>query len=166
MMKIDKKQQKKLEDFFKEENTWFPGPMGYKMVSIIILGITMLLFLLPYQIWELPEDGITIFLMYALEMMGFSYYIMQYTHYSEEKKNKSLSNIFKNLPVSRRQMAIYRVRKAVGICKWLAGITIIVQSLCAIAFMKTFSIGNIAFPLVFQFVLPVALAGSGILSKE
>lgn len=157
MIKVDKKQQKLLEDFFQEETTWHAEYVGINVVAYFLMGISMMLWILPYQIWEGDYGVSVLWSMYGLELLGMAYYIQKFNTYKEENRMKMLYDVLKYLPVSYGQLCIFRLKKLKKVCTWLVGITISCQTIFAIAFMHTFSIGNILIPFFGNFVLPLAL---------
>ena len=49
-IKTDVKQQKRLDKFFAEENTWFPDNVGEKFLAIFFLIISGILLCIPNRI--------------------------------------------------------------------------------------------------------------------
>lgn len=159
IMKADQKQQELLQQFFKEETTWCPEHVGYHLAAVILIGISMILCMMPYQIWDFPEDSQVCFIWIMLYLMGVTYYMQKYNNYKEGTKTKAVYDILRYLPVSRRQFQIYTMNKIVKLCGRVTVAVVCCQTVFALAFMHTFSIGNILLPLAINFILPVLYTG-------
>lgn len=163
MMKADEKQQELIKQFFKEWTTWCPEHVGYNLVAFIFIGISMVFWTMPCQIWNISEGYGVLGTMYMLELIGISLYTHKFTQYNEERKVKKLDELFRNLPVSCKQLRIFRIRKTATLCLWLAASTIICQTVFAAAFLHTFSVGNIWYPLLGHLIIPLAdICGTGL----
>lgn len=159
IMKEDLKQQELLRRFFKEETTWCPEHVGYQAVAVILIGISMILCVMPYQTWDFPEDSAVYSVWIMLYMMGVTYYMQKYNNYAEGRKTKAVYDILRYLPVSHRQFQIYIMKKIIKLCGCVTVAAVCCQTVFAIAFMHTFSAGNVLLPIAVTFLLPVLYIG-------
>ena len=85
-IKTDVKQQERLDKFFAEENTWFPGNVGEKFLAVFFLIISGILLCIPNRIItfsDFHEDIKMILLGYMFYSVGVSYMVMKYKSYLE-----------------------------------------------------------------------------------
>lgn len=153
-MKSDQHQQELLRKFYQEETTWCPEHVGYQLCAGITIGISMLLGVMPYQMWEYPKDTSIGFMWNMLYLMGVLYYMQKYTNYAEGKKTKSVFDLLKYLPVSHGQLQFFIMKRVVRLCGCLTVVTICCQTVFAVAFMHTFSVMNIILPVGVNLLLP------------
>lgn len=163
MMKADVRQQQMLKRFFAEETAYFSDNVLSKMVGYILMTIPLFMMVVPFQMWE-KDMGIILFYMYMLQMLGVKFFLQPYTSYKENKKWRVLWEVLQYCPVSAEQLCIFRMRKARKVCAWLTGITVVLQTVCAIRMVHTFSlILNVILPLCAQFLFPqLAILISGL----
>lgn len=159
IMRTDLKQQELLQRFFKEETTWCPEHVGYQAAAVILIGISMILDIMPYQVWDFPEDSLVYSMWIMLYLMGVTFYMQRYSNYTEVGKTKAVYDILRYLPVSHRQFQIYIMKKIIKLCGWLTVIAVCCQTVFAIAFMHNFSAGNVLLPIAVNFILPVLCIG-------
>lgn len=150
-MKIDHRQQELLRKFYQEETTWCPEHVGYQLVAAIMIGISMLLGVVPYQALELSPR----ILWGVLYLTGAIYYMLKFMQYTEGRKTKSVFDILRYLPVSHRQIQIFIMRKVIRLCGRLTAVTICCQTVFALSFMHTFSVVNIILPIGVNLLLPM-----------
>lgn len=155
IMKIDHRQQELLRKFYQEETTWCPEHVGYQLVTAIMIGISMLLGVIPYQAWELSRNISTVFIWSMLYLTGAVYYVLKFMSYTEGRKTKSVFDILRYLPVSHRQVQIFIMRKAIRLYGRLTVVTICCQTVFALSFMHTFSVVNIILPVGVNLLLPM-----------
>lgn len=153
-MKVDEKQQKMITRLFKEWTSWCPEHVGNNFIAAILIGISMIFWIMPYQIWEW-EDYEVWGIIYMGELIGISFYAQKFIYYKEGTKMKKLYEVFRNLPVSYTQLHIFRIRKIMKLCLWLTGSTVICQIVFAAVFLHTFSMGNICYPFLGHFIIPL-----------
>lgn len=154
-MKTDQHQQELLRKFYQEETTWCPEHVGYQLLAGIAIGISMLLGVIPYQVWEFPQDKSVGFMWNMLYLMGVLYYMQKYTNYVEGRKTKSVYDILRYMPVSHGQIQIFIIKKIFRLCGRLTVVTICCQTVFAVIFMHTFSIVNIILPIGVNLLLPM-----------
>jgi len=158
-MVMERKQQALLERFFREEGSWFPNYYLFYLPAVIFLGIAMMLYIFPFQLWE--GEYRVVLILFFMELMGLEMYLRRYCQFQEDGKMKNICELFQYLPVSGRQFLLYRLRKLMRVCLWMAGITAACQTLSALAFLHTVSFGNLLMPLMLCLVLPMLFLGGG-----
>lgn len=145
-----------LDEFFKNRETWSPNSYGYKIISVILLSLSIFILIMPYQIWE--GDYISVIFLFYLELIGLETYLKPYCNFWEDNgKIVRVYDILKYLPISHRQLLGYRWKKLIKLCLRLTGITMFCQIAFSFAFLHTVSWGNILMPLLCSFVLPVSI---------
>lgn len=164
MRAIDEKQQLLLKEFYHQEKIWGTDYYLCNFVAGILLFPAMLLYIMPFQIWEGDYQvlGITFF----IELMGMESYIKQYCEFREDGKRKSVYEIIRYAPVSHWQFALYILKKLLKLCLCLTGAAAACQTVFAVAFLDTFSVGNLLMPIVCCLVLPMILIGSSLLLRK
>lgn len=155
IMKIDHRQQELLRKFYQEETTWCPEHVGYQLAAAIMIGISMLLGVVPYQAWELSRNISTVLIWSMLYLTGAIYYMLKFMSYTEGRETKSVFDILRYLPVSHRQVQIFIMGKVVRLCSRLTLLTICCQTVFALSFMHTFSVVNIILPVGVNLLLPM-----------
>ena len=122
-IKTDAKQQEKLDKFFAEENTWFPGNVGEKFLAVFFLIISGILLCIPNRIItfsDFREDIKMILIGYMFYSVGVSYMVMKYKSYLESystnRKRTSTKDLLKNMPIDRMQLWIYITKKKIKPC--------------------------------------------------
>lgn len=149
-------QDQLLDNFFKNKELWWPNSYGCKIASVIMLPLAMILFILPYQSWEGDYQGL--FISVYLEWMGLAMYLKPYYNFmGDDGKIVRVYDIVKYLPVSYKQIILYRWKKMIKLCLRLTGIAMFCQILFSFAFLDTVSLGNILAPLLCCFILPVSV---------
>lgn len=161
MMGIDEKQQFLLDQFYKKEKLWGADYYLSDVVSGIILSITMIMLIMPVQLWEGDVTAIGIALI--LELMGMECYVRRYLWLRENGVNKSVYQIVRLVPVSRRQFVWYILKKLLRLCFCLTGVSAACQVVFALAFLDTFSVWNLLAPAVCSLFLPMVLTASTLL---
>lgn len=153
----DKKQQTLLEHFFTEQKIWYPDYWGLCLAGGIMFVLAMFMFIMPIQLWE--GDYTPLLTMLCLELIGVELYLGRYCSFRAEGKIWDVYEVLRQLPVSRRQLKIYRVRKLLKLCLKMTGTAVICQTAFAGVFMHTFFIGNIVMPVVCCLLTPMGIVG-------
>lgn len=158
MMKIDKKQQKMLADFFKEETTWFPEHVAANLVAVIMIGIPQILYFIPYYEWK---DSWEVFIyMIVIEMWGYMMYLTKFNSFKDDTKKKyvKMEKLMAYLPVSGEQMCLFQMRKIGKIGGILTIITICAQLLTSnFVYNELHILSSIGITIIFQFLLPIIM---------
>ena len=159
------KQQILLDNFFQNKNTWFSNGYLYNFVTGIFLFITALIHIMPYQLLE--GDYRIMFIIFYLELMGLAIYLNTYCNFTDKDgKIKNIYEIIRYLPISHKQLVLYRLLKLTKLCLWLTGITAICQIFFAIVFLHDFSIGNLLMPVLCCLILPEIMMGISMILRK
>lgn len=164
MVTMNKNAQILLEKFYEEEKTWWRDCYGLHIVAIIILAITMMMFILPCQIWE--GDYTTLPMMVLLELLGLECEMKRYFQFQEDGKTKSVYMITRYLPIARREIIIYALRKLLKLCLRLTEISLGCQIVFSLLFLHTVAPGNLLMPLLCCFLFPMLILGSTFLWRQ
>lgn len=164
MRAIDEKQQLLLRDFYDRQKIWGTDYYLFYFVAGILLFPAMLLFIMPFQIWE--GDCQVLGIVFFIELMGMELFVKRYCEFREDGKRKSVYDIIRYAPVSRRQFTLYILKKLLKLCLCLTGAAAVCQVVFAVAFMDKFSVGNLLIPVVCCLVLPMVLIGSSFLWRK
>lgn len=153
MFSIDKRQQKILDKFYKEQTSWSPEHVGNNMLFYLLCGIALLMLLFPAQMWE-GERIIPVSAM-GLMFMGLHFRMLSYEQYRELDGFKSMDAVLKYFPISAEQIWLYKSRKLLRICLWLCGISLFAQIVFGIGFYHGIGFANILYPVLACLVLPL-----------
>ncbi len=156
----DEKQQKILDSFYGEMKTWSPESYGYRLVCWIMLICTAIFICFPWQ--ELSVDDDMRFVLVYLCMFGSMqgvFYVRPYIRFNENRKETMLCKKLKFLPISLREVKIYCLRKILRFQSKLLVVYIIGQILITGIAGFGIGIGNLLYPVVMGFVVPVVGAG-------
>ncbi len=145
-----------LQQFFKEETTWFPDHVGYNLMAAIFIFVSMVMSVFPMQVWQWEDVAIVCY-GYAMGWMGVSFYLQRFTNYREGGQSRSIYGLLRYLPVSGRQLQIFVMKKAAKMCLWLTGITGFCRSVYSIVFLHTWYIGDILLPFASRFIIPIGV---------
>ena len=121
-----------LEEFFERKKTW--EYVIYNMLAFIFIGISMLIWIMPYQVWQAEDEPVFWILFGFMEVIGLDCYLQKFTTYKDNGQIKQIDELMKYL---------------------LTCISMVCQTVFATIFLHTFSIGNILVPLAFNFILPL-----------
>lgn len=158
MNAMDEKQQLLLKDFYSQEKIWAADYYLYDVVAGILLFPAMILLIMPFQIWE--GDYQVLGIVFFIELMGMELHVKQYCEFREAGERKSVYEIIRYAPVSHRQFARYILKKLLKLCLGLTGAAAFCQVVFALAFLDTFSVGNLLIPVLCCLVLPMVFIGS------
>lgn len=153
-----------LKDFYGQEKIWGTDYYLFNFVAGLLLFPAMILFIMPFQIWEgdYQVPGIA----FIIELMGMELYVKRYCEFREDGKRKSVYEIIRYAPVSHRQFALYILKKLLKLCLCLTGAASVCQVVFAVACLDTFSAGNLLIPVLCCLVLPMVLIGSSFLRRR
>ena len=164
-IKTDVKQQERLDKFFAEENTWFPGNVGEKFLAVFFLIISGILLCIPNRIItfsDFHEDIKMILIGYMFYSVGVSYMVMKYKSYLESystnRKRTSTKDLLKNIPIDRMQLWIYITKKKIKPCTIMTAIIIVLRITISLAAFKTIYPLDLLMALVFNLIVPVLIA--------
>ncbi len=159
LLRADDRQQKLLEAFFNEYKTWNWGDLGLKIGGWFVIGLSMIFQVVPWQSWDIKADRFMIFMAVYLKMVGIYVFMGGYETFKEnpgEQKVNHFGDILKYVPVSMRQLAVFRLKRAIPLCFKLSVITLVFQVTCALIAYHGITAGNILFPLVGTLIIPIA----------
>ena len=162
LLRADDRQQKLLEAFFKEYKTWNWGDLGLKFAGWFCIGCSMIFQVIPWQSWDFETfsfDKFTIFVTVYLKMIGIDTIMRGYKDFTENpggRKRKRFGEILKCVPVSVHQLSVFRLKRAIPFCFKLSVITLAFQVIGALIVYHGITAGNILFPLVGTFMIPIA----------
>ncbi len=164
-IKTDTIQQKKLDKFFTEENTWFPGNVGEKFLAVFFFIISGILSCIPNRIVtfrDFHEDMTMILVGYMLYFLGVTYMVMKYKSYMElystNRKRTATKDLLKNMPIDRMQLWIYITKKKIKPCAIMTAIIIALKVAISLAAFKTIYPLDLLMSLVFNLIVPVLIA--------
>ncbi|MBR1599792.1 MAG: hypothetical protein IJ661_12895 [Lachnospiraceae bacterium] len=158
ILRADERQQKLLEEFFKEFATWNWSDLGRKIVGGLFIGIGIIWQIFPWHWWELPHDMTMIWMAVSFEIIGIGTYLRgyrDYTDYPEDQRIRSFDDIFAFIPLSGWQLSVFRLKKAISLCFKLSAVTLVFQVMIAVAVYHEITAGNILLPAVGTFTIPV-----------
>jgi hypothetical protein len=158
MIKFDQRQQAALERFFKEETTWSPWHVVTNAVLCILVGLSLPLLVFPARSMEGKRDFLSIALILGLYNMGVTFYASKFSQYKDElTRQYALYDLLKYLPVTREQLALFRVRRIWRICLPLTVAVIVLRNVFSFAFYHGISVYDFIIPLAGMLLLPVLL---------
>lgn len=157
-MKFDDKQQRLLDIFFTEQvKVWNPEVWSTNFVAILLIVIAMLADVLPFTIWE--GDYETLLIMGQALIMGLELYVERYCVCMENGVQKKVYDRLKYLPISSRQLYLYRMKKLGNLCFKLTMVGVVAQNLLGIGFSHSWSVTLILVPILWTFVCPMCFLG-------
>ncbi|MBQ8823520.1 MAG: hypothetical protein IJZ82_12830 [Lachnospiraceae bacterium] len=151
----EKKQQQILDAFFKEFFTWSADNVGYWIVAGIFIFIHGIFLAFPYQMMGIEDSDITLVQVFAY--MGYFMYITPYLHFTEKGRVIKLKEKLKYLPISQKQLRLYRLRKLLIFSLKLFAVFLLLQLFFSLVAYHEITLGNILYPLLCGFVFPFAL---------
>jgi len=151
---MDKRQQEVLEGFFKELFTWDMANVGFWVATGLMELILGILLLIPAEELDTPLKGI----LWMVSIFGANWYIMAYLQIHDEGKQCKVYDRLKYLPVSLRQIRLFRLRKLVVFSAKMTGVFLVIQ-LIALIFSREFTWTCILYPICFGFLFPVLIVG-------
>ncbi len=156
----DEKQQKMLDSFYGEMKTWSPESYGYRMLCWIAVLFTTIFVCFPWQV-ILCDDDIHFMLMYLclFAIMQGVFYVRPYICFKENRKDTALCKKLKFLPVSLAEVRIYSLRKSLRFQSKLLAVHMVGQLLFTVIAGCGIGIGNLLYPVVIGFVVPIVAAG-------
>ena len=152
---MDKKQQLLLEQFFKEFTTWCPEHVGYHIIAIVLVCITMIMWIMPAQLYE--GDYSILLNILGMELMALLLYQQEFAVYMEKGKERRIGEVLRYLPVSRLQLFWFKCKKLFRICAWMTGIALFCQITLSVSFLHGLIWENFAMPLVCNMLIPMVL---------
>jgi hypothetical protein len=152
MIKYDGRQQAALERFFKEETTWFPEHVGANLVMCILVGVSMILLFFPTFGLDGREDIVP---MVLVPIMLYNWGLVAYGSKFTGAGQMRLWELLRYLPVTRAQLALFKMRKEWRICLPLTAVILMFRNLFSIAFYHGLSVYDFLIPLAGMLLLPM-----------
>ena len=153
--KEDKKQQEKLEAFFREETTYFPDHVLLNFVAGFLTFVSFLLTVIPCLEYD---DGYLKIAIYGcvLFAIGMFTYASKYASFTEPltKKVMNIAELTKYLPVSRWQLTIFRIKKILKPCIITTVVVITIRLLISFGVHGTATVWDVLLPLLLMVVWP------------
>lgn len=149
-------QVRTLEYFFKNLQTWEVSHIGAWLVTGIFTSLATVLICVPYQAFggrEMTLWGVAEYLLWLGEFM----YLSPYLIIIEGKRRKMIAEKLKYLPIDRRSMYYFLLRKMVRLLLLLGAVQLVGQCVIAIFCYGRLEVCNILYPLLMGIVLPGAI---------
>ncbi len=160
-----KTQQNILEQFFKDYFEKSKINAGYNIVGIIFIVLLLIVLWMPYQIYEEERTLKTCGLIWG--MVGYYCYINKYNFAFDERG--AVTKVYpylQYLPISRRELKIFRLKKLISL---QARVYLIAQAgqllFCLIAYHQV-TLSNFWFPFDYAFLSPFLVVGISILVRK
>lgn len=156
-MRVNEKQQERLERFFEEETTWFANHIYFKYCGYIIIGCSLIMAVFPTK--ALDRDSFWPHLAtYMLYIYGISMLHYRYTLYQEQKNNaKSIMVLLQYLPVSERQYRIFKFRKLEKTFFFLTLFILAAKIGISLLAYHSITVWDVLVPVIFYLLLPMIL---------
>lgn len=166
----DKKQQRMLDAFFKEFFTWNVQHVGMWLLTGIMILSFVCFMMVPYQEIVAPSEehvNIEAWLI-LMGIAGLNYYLMPYSRYNDGTKGRFIYiyEKIKYLPVSLKELRIFRIRKVFWFCLKLFVVLLIGQLVFAEIGFGEIVLGNFLYPFIFAFLIPFCLSVVVILATK
>ena len=156
-MRVNEKQQERLERFFEEETTWFANHIYFKYCGYIIMGCSLIMAAFPTK--ALDRDSFwSCLTAYMLYIYGVSMLHYRYTLFQEQKNNaKSIMVLLRYLPVSERQYRIFKFRKLKKTFFFLALFILAAKVGISLIAYHSFTVWDVVIPVGCYFLVPLLL---------
>lgn len=149
------KQQKVLDAFFKDFFKKSNIHIGYWLAAGILLGASGLMLLFPYQAFSGEDRGVMIVAGFT-QLSGTVMYLSSYRNCTNDRGMViPLYSRLQYLPISRDALAKYRFNKAVRLQVKVYVILQLGQLFFSIVTQHEVVIGNILFPFLASFAVPI-----------
>lgn len=155
---ISKSREQMLNHFFKEFFTWKADNIGMWILAGVLEVICVIAMCIPIQ--DKPADGLVL-LVTLLAVQGVSFYINPYIFYLNEGKRTRIYPLINYLPVSRKELRIFQLKKATLFCVKMFLIFLVGQMMFALICFHEIGWGNLIYPLICGLVAPMI---SGVIS--
>lgn len=168
MINVDKKQQKKLDEFYKEETTWYPEHIGNNFLMCIFIGISISILVIPTVAldgkYDIKAFVVTPWLLYNA---GILTYLSKFTTYRDKiNQSKSIYELIKYLPISYEQIVLYKLKKLLSRFLLINVIIIVIKNVISIAAYRKISIFDIIIPIALGLVFPMSVISLELLIQK
>lgn len=159
---IAKSKQDLLQEFYSRQKEWWPDATLRDIACIIVMVIPYIFFLIMPMRECMRKDFLGIFMMLEfLFCLGIDFYRSRYGTVEENKKIIEISKIFKYMPISKRDIDLFVLKKVAKRCLKLTIASVTAQCALSIICYHTIEWFVIVIPVVILFVIPVIFAGRG-----
>lgn len=152
---ISKNREQVIDKFFKEFFTWKADNIGMWIVAGFMEVICVGFMCIPFQ--NMIEEGL-VGIAAILAVLGAWYYINPYIFYMDEGKRRRIYYVINYLPVSLKELRIFRLKKVTLFCLKMFLIFIVGQLIFALICFHEISWGNFIYPFVCGLVAPMVSA--------
>jgi len=153
VFKEDPKQQEKLEEFYKNENIFFPDTVVLNFVAKLMITLAVLVNAGPWLASDryLELTGCMFF------GVGMSIYSSKYAAFTEghDKKKTNFADLTRYLPVNRMQLTIFRIKKVLKPCLILTALVVTIRLMISFGIWGSATIWDVLIPIGGMIVLPV-----------
>lgn len=147
------KQQTNLQEFFTDFFSYDVKDIGVYIVTGIMEFILGIFLWIPYQ--TLQSDFHEIWhILLLISICGAFTYLLPYIQFMENKHTVSIYEKLKYLPVSLKELRLFRLRKLTLFCLKAFGIFLTGQILFSLVFYHEIVWGNIWYPTLFGLIFP------------
>ena len=156
VFKVDNRQQKMIEAFFKEELSNDQNAPMFLYAAGILVFVSMILLLVPFRAWE-DDGGYLAVMGYFIFAGGLGINTAKYKTRNVNNTNQyvSFSSIMRYLPVEPFQLVIFRIRKNIKPCVICMSISLVFRCLISYAAYGTLSIWDMVLPVAGMLIIPV-----------
>lgn len=156
---VHNRQQQILEMFFKEFLSWKADNIGVWIAAVMLEILQGICFCIPYQMVGKSDMELLIGIELFCGVFGTMTYLMPYVRFTEKKGQVNIYKKLKYLPVSLKEIRIFRLKKLVRFCFRLFLIFLAVQLFLVLLCYHQIALGNLWYPFVFGFLLQLLLNG-------
>lgn len=148
--------QQVLEKFFDEFIADSYERVLIAMVVVFMEVVFVITMCVPYQVIE-ASDAKMIAVMFYFGGMGIFLYMYSYRQFKEQNKMIRIAEKLKYVPISKKDLRIFKFRKVFKFCFRIFLICLVGQCILAIAVHGGLVWGNIWYPVVFCLLLPLGM---------
>lgn len=158
MLGYDRNQQEKLEKLYGKENVWYPEHVLHTFLMWLLIGISMIILLFPYQAYAHDRSFYpSLFFMYVLYNWGIQLYAGKYSYVRQNGKTHTIYELLCYVPVGRWQIFLYRIKKVQKPVIRLALFNILVKCFLSYMIYHGISAFDIILPVIFLLFVPLLL---------